>query len=405
MNEGPFRSSVNIVIEAYLQHGTLSRSDLAALTGISRSGLTEIMQNLIEMGLLEEFPFIQEKQARGRPAVSLRFKASHGYFVGVSITDARSPVILADMQGNVVAEYEIPANSTPEKTVSAIRRATNDLLRQADIAKNHLLGIGIAVTGVIDEHAGLCRYSAALDWKDVPIVKLVRESTGIEAHVRNDANAVAIGQKLFGKARDLQHFSSITLGGTIGCAHFIERKLYRGYDGGAGEIGHVTLDVDGPRCPCGKNGCLDMFAGGNAMRAAAKRAGLVCESVHDLEVLAAIGNEKAMTILRKGGKALGLAIASLIQINNPECVLVADVEGFRKGILQSTTRQVIENNILPRFLASTEIIFHQVERSFLARSAASIAAQQYLQAGFMSRAKGIAMFPSRTLPIRTGQQG
>jgi predicted NBD/HSP70 family sugar kinase len=384
MNEKPFRSSLNVVIEAYLQHGMLSRSDLAALTGISRSAITEITQNLLDMGLLQEFPVIQEKQGRGRPAVSLRVSASHGYFVGVSVTGTSSPVILADMQGNIVGEYEIPPSETPEKMASTIRRAMNHLLRQTGVSRARLLGIGIAVTGVIDERAGLCRYSAALNWRDVPIARLVGEATGVDTYVGNDANAVAIGEKLFGRARDLRHFSSLILGGNIGCAHYIEGNLFRGYDGGAGEIGHVTLDVNGPLCRCGKSGCLDTFAGSTAMQAAAQEAGLACESVHDLEALAAVGNAEAMAILRRGGRALGLAVASLIQINNPGCVLFADVEGFGKGIFQATTRQVIENNILPRFLASTEIIFHQVERSFLARAAASIAAQQYLRAGFVS---------------------
>jgi predicted NBD/HSP70 family sugar kinase len=386
MNDGPLRSSTNIVIEAYLQHGMLSRSDLAALTGISRSAITEITQNLIDMGLLQEFPTVQEKQGRGRPAISLRFNASHGYFLGVSVTGVSSPVILADMQGNIVAEYEIPPNDTPQKTAAAVQKAMNHLLRQAAVPAEKLIGLGIAVSGVVDENAGLCRYSATLNWRDVPIARLVKEATGIESYVGNDANAVAIGEKLFGRARDLRHFSSIILGGNIGCAHYIGGNLYRGFDGGAGEIGHVTIDVDGPRCRCGKNGCLDMYSGGTAMRSIAHKAGVPCESMNDLEALAAVGNAEAMAILRKGGTALGLAVASLIQINNPECVLFADVEGFGKGIFQATTRQVIENNILPRFLSSTEIIFHQVERSFLARAAASIAAQQYLRLGVTYRA-------------------
>jgi predicted NBD/HSP70 family sugar kinase len=385
MNEGPLRSSLIVVIEAYLQHGMLSRSDLAALTGISRSAITEITQTLLDMGLLQEFPVIQEKQGRGRPAVSLRFSASHGYFVGVSVTDTPSLVILADMQGNVVGECEIPSSDAPQKVATTIRRAMNDLLRQTGVPQDRLLSIGIAVTGVIDENAGVCRYSSALNWRDVPIAQLVKEATGVDAYVGNDANAVAIGEKLFGRARDLRHFSSLILGRNIGCAHYFEGNLYRGYDGGAGEIGHATLDVNGPRCRCGKNGCLDMFAGGTALLGLAKAAGLACQNMHDLEALAAVGNAKAMTILRSGAQALGLAVASLIQINNPECVLFADVEGFGKGIFQATTRQVIENNILPRFLASTEIVFHQVERSFLARAAASIAAQQYLRAGIVFR--------------------
>jgi predicted NBD/HSP70 family sugar kinase len=385
MNEGPLRSSLIVVIEAYLQYGMLSRSDLAALTGISRSAITEITQNLLDMELLQEFPVVQEKQGRGRPAISLRFSASHGYFIGVSVTDTPSLVILADMQGNVVGECEIPSSDAPHKVATTIRRAMNDLLRQTGVARDRLLSIGIAVTGVIDENAGVCRYSSALNWRDVPIAQLVKEATGVDAYVGNDANAVAIGEKLFGRARDLRHFSSLILGRNIGCAHYIEGNLYRGYDGGAGEIGHVTLDVNGPRCRCGKNGCLDMFAGGTALLGLAKAAGLACQNMHDLEALAAVGNAKAMTILRNGAQALGLAVASLIQINNPECVLFADVEGFGKGIFQATTRQVIENNILPRFLASTEIVFHQVERSFLARAAASIAAQHYLRTGIVFR--------------------
>lgn len=385
MNYGQLRSSLIVVIEAYLQHGTLSRSDLAALTGISRSAITEITQNLLDMGLLQEIPVILENQGRGRPAVSLRFRASHGYFVGVSITDTPSLVVLADMQGNVVEKCEIPPSEAPAAVAATIRRAANQLVRQASVPKDRLLGIGIAVTGLINETTGVCRYSSSLDWRDVPFAQLVKEATGVDAYLGNDANAVAIGEKLFGRARDLRNFSSLILGRNIGCAHYIEGNLYRGYDGGAGEIGHVTADPTGPPCRCGKNGCLDVIAGGAGMRKLAQEAGLVCERVHDLELLAAVGDAKAMSILRSGGQALGLAVASLIQINNPECVLFADVEGFGKGIFQTTTRQVIESNILPRFLTSTEIVFHQVDRTFLARAAASVAAQKYLWAGLVSR--------------------
>lgn len=391
MNEIPLRSSRNTVIEAFLQHGMLSRSDLAALTGISRSAITEITQNLLDMGLLQEFPVFQEKQGRGRPAVLLKFSASHGYFGGVSISDAPSLVILADMQGNIVGECEIPPSDRPQKVGATIRRAMNDLLRQAGVHQDRFLGIGIAVSGIINEGTGVCRYSAVLNWRDVPLAQLVQDATGVDVYIGNDANAVAIGEKLFGRARDLRHFSSLILGRTIGCAHYIDGNLYRGYDGEAGEIGHVTLDINGPHCPCGKNGCLDMFAGGRAIQASAKAAGLDCQSMTDLEALAAVGNKAAITLLRNGAQALGLSVASLIQINNPECVLFADLEGFGKGIFQSTTRQVIENNILPRLLASTEIMFHQVEPNFLARAAASIAAQQYLRKGIASRVNSNAL--------------
>jgi predicted NBD/HSP70 family sugar kinase len=381
MNKVPLKSAQRVAIEAFLQHTTLSRSDLAEVTGLSRAAITEVTQDLLDFGLLEELPVIQDKQRRGRPAILLGFRASHAYFVGVSITSTPSPVVLTDMQGNVLSECEIPSSNHPGNVTTSIRRAMTGLLRKTGVSRDQVFGIGIAVTGVIDQTEGMCRYSAALNWREVPIARLVQEATGIPTHIDNDANAVAIGEKLFGRARELKHFSSLILGRNIGCAHYINGKLYRGYNGGAGEIGHITLDPAGPHCRCGKNGCLDMFAGGTAIQTIAEQAGIAIQSMRDLEALAADGNVTAIALLRSGGQALGMAVASLIQINNPECVLFADVEGFGKGLFQTMARQTIENNILPRFLASTQIVFHHVERSFLARAAASIAAQEYLRTG------------------------
>ena len=170
------------------------------------------------------------------------------------------------------------------------------------------------------------------------------------------------------------------MGRNIGCAHFIDNKLYRGHDGGAGEIGHITYDPAGPLCRCGRAGCLDVFAGGAALQQAADKAGLGTKSMHELEALAANGSNPAITLLRRAGQALGLSVASLVQVNNPEAILFADVEGFGNGLFRTLTRQSVENNILPRFLTNTQFIFQSIDQSFLARGAASIAIQEHLHA-------------------------
>jgi predicted NBD/HSP70 family sugar kinase len=287
-------------------------------------------------------------------------------------------MVLTDMRGEVVGECEIPFSHRPAEVAVSIRKGVVRLLRATGIARSKVFGAGIAVTGIIDQSSGMCRYSAALNWRDVPIGRLVEHAIGVPTYLDNDANAIAIGQKLFGRARDLKHYSSLILGRNIGCAHYINGTLYRGYNGGAGELGHITLDPAGPLCRCGKHGCLDMFAGGAAIQVAAHQAGLGIGSMRELEALAASGSSTAIALLRRGGQALGLAVASLIQINNPETVLFADVEGFGNGLFHTMTRQTIENNILPRFLSSTQILFHNVEQTFLARGAASIATQEYL---------------------------
>jgi len=359
----------------------MSRSSLAEATGLSRSAITEVTQGLIDLGLLEELPVVYTEQRRGRPSVLLSFTASYGYFLGVSITDRPSLLVLVNLRGEIVADCELPVSSTPAEVASSLRKGVTQLLKTARIPRERIFGFGIAVTGIIEQATGTCRYSAALNWRDVPIGAIVEKATGIKTHIDNDANMIAIGHKLFGRGRDLKHFSSIILGRNIGCAHFIDNKLYRGHDGGAGEIGHITVDPAGPLCRCGRSGCLDMYAGGAALEAGARSAGLTITSMRELEALAASGSTEAFALLRRGGQALGLTVASLVQINNPETVLFADLEGFGGGLFSTTTRQTIENNILPRFLSRTEIVFQPVDQSFLARGAASMALQEFLQAG------------------------
>ncbi|WP_245781925.1 ROK family protein [Granulicella pectinivorans] len=358
----------------------MSRSSLAEATGLSRSAITEVTQGLIDLGLLEELPVSYAEQRRGRPSVLLSFASSHGYFLGVSITDRPSAIVLVNLRGEIVGECEIPFQPMPADVAASIRKGLTQLLKMTRVPRERVFGVGIAVTGIVEQETGDCRYSAALNWRDVPIGNMVEKATGVKTYIDNDANMIAIGQKLFGRGRDLKHYSSLILGRNIGCAHFIDNKLYRGHDGSAGEIGHITVDPAGPLCRCGRNGCLDMYAGGAALENSAKALGIETASMRELEVLAASGSSDAYNLLRRGGQALGLTVASLVQINNPETVLFADLEGFGNGLFSTTTRQTIENNILPRFLSTTQIVFQPMDQSFLARGAASMAVQKFLHA-------------------------
>lgn len=372
------KSARRIAIEALIQSGEISRSELAVVTGLSRSTVTEVIQELIDCGMLVELPVIKDGQRRGRPAIQLSLRASHGYFAGAGISEVLSSMVLTDLRGQVLAECKLPVSFDPEQIAGHIRSGMKQLIRSASITRNSVLGLGLAVSGIVDQAGGVCRFSAALGWRDVPIVDLVGAAVDKQAYVGNDADAIAIAQKLFGAAREMNDFTSVILGRTIGCAHYMDGRLYRGHNGSAGEIGHMTVDPNGAQCRCGKRGCLDTLAGGQSIRERAREAGLKFGSMRDLEQLASDGNRTAIGLLRRAGDALGLAIASLVQINNPETVLFADLEGFGNGLFYTSTRQAIENNILPRFLRSTQIVFQPVEYSFLARGAASVAAQAYL---------------------------
>lgn len=373
-----FRSARNAVIASLLRSEQLSRSELSEITGVSPAAITEVTQVLLHRGLLTELPSLSTNGRRGRPIVQLRLQASYSYFVGISVGESSIPMVITNLRGEVVAHHHLPVCKSPSDLIKATSKAFQKILRSSRVPRSRIQGIGITVSGIVDAQEGICRYSAALNWRDVPVAQLIAKALRIPAWVDNDANAIAVGEKFFGKARDMEHFSSVVLGQTIGSAHFMHGMLYRGHTDSAGEIGHMTVVPTGISCRCGRRGCLDTIAGGSALRDAARSVGLSLRTMRDLEEMALDGNTKATKLLRNAGTSLGIAIAALVHLNNPQCVLFTDFEGFGNGVFRTATRQAIENNVMARFLGSTQIIFNDADQNLLPRSAASIAAFEYL---------------------------
>jgi predicted NBD/HSP70 family sugar kinase len=370
-------SYVNI-IEALLENGSMSRSELADTTGLSRSALTEMSRILIQDGFLEESPSPYDKQRKGRPSIMLSLNAKYGYFVGVGLTEHPPLMALTDCHGNVLAEHEIGMVMEPAEVAAAIGRGITYLTHASHISRDQVLGIGVALSGHVDHAQGMCLHSNMLGWHDVAIAAIVERVTEIPTYIDNDAHAVALGEKLFGLARELKSFTVVMLGKKIGGGSYMQGRLYRGHTGAAGEIGHCTVAPGGPRCECGKEGCVDVFASSSALLRRAAELDLPAEAIGELEALAAQGDVKAIELLHHAGSALGIAVANSIQINNPELVLFADLVGFGDGIFITSARQAIESNIMPHLLATTRLEFRSVENDFMVRGAASIAAHQFL---------------------------
>ncbi|MDE1175821.1 MAG: ROK family protein [Edaphobacter sp.] len=373
-----FRSARNAVIAALLRNKQLARSELSKITGVSPAAITEVTQAFLQRDLLAELPVRTTGRQRGRPTVQLQLQASHAYFLGISIDPSAISMVITDLHGRVIEHMVLPGPDTPERLVAEARTAFNSLLRSIKIPRSRMQGVGITITGIVNADEGICRYSAALGWRDIPVARMLTKALRLPAWVENDANAVAVGEKFFGSARGMESFTSVMLGPTIGSAHFVHGKLYRGYDDSAGEIGHITVVPKGTLCRCGRYGCLDTIAGGYALRMAAEAEGMKITSMRDLEERASRSETRASRLLRAAGNGLGLAVASLVHLNNPQAVLFTDIEGFDNGVFRTAALRAIENNVMPRFLQSTQIIFGKAEENLLARSAASVAAFAYL---------------------------
>jgi len=355
----------------------LSRTELAQLCGLSKAAIGGVVREMLDAGYLQESETVNGP-GQGRPSVRLMLRPEGAYFVGVSLLQDPAQMALINLQGEIIARAEFVLSREPELLAENIAHALPDLLEGQSDAAARLIGMGVTLSGFIDENQSICVQSALLGWRDVPLAKLIAAASGLDVFIENDAKALAVSEKRFGQARDLDTFTLVSHGAGIGSAHFIAGKLHRGLHGGAGEIAHCTLELNGTPCRCGKRGCLDTIASLNAIMEMAREEGLILTSLAELEQLATSGSAAAIRILHRAGSALGLAIAHLIQIIDPSLILIAHQQGAFGGLLGTVVQQSIETNVLPGFAGLTPVNTFPINDDTWVRAAASIAAHRFL---------------------------
>jgi predicted NBD/HSP70 family sugar kinase len=352
------------------QSGPLSRTELVSQIGVSKASMSALAADLIERGMLTEGEVVY---GSGRPSVRLVLAPASAFFVGVSLASDPFLVRVTDLSGAVIASHEIAASAAPEEIVAGIAGAVAATFGEGGLDPAKMGGIGIAIPGVIDARSAVCIRSTLLGWRDVPIGAMVAEATGLPTFVENDANALALGQHLFGGLRGSASCTLISVGDGIGCGHIIRGELHRGFRGGAGEIAHATIEPNGLPCKCGKRGCLDTLASVKAVANSAREAGLA-PGLAALDQAAAQGDQNAIAILHRAGAALGLAISQLVQIMDPERIVVALGEGPIDGLYARVLRQTVEANVMPDAAKQIDFAMMRLDQEAWAIGAASVAA-------------------------------
>jgi len=358
------------VLRLINQSGPLSRSELVSQLGVSKASMSALTAELLGKGMLTEGEIVY---GAGRPSVRLALSASSAFFIGISLASHPFVLRVTDLHGQVVGTADIELGDTPEEIAAGIAQAVEAALDGQPIERDRLAGIGLAIPGLVDATTGMCIRSTLLGWRDVPIGALVAEATGLPTFIENDANALALGEHLFGSLRGRDSCAMISAGDGIGCGLIVTGELHRGFRGGAGEIAHATIELNGLPCKCGKRGCLDTLASARSIANAAREAGLPGD-LTALEAAADDGNQDAIAILHRAGSALGLAISQLVQTLDPECIVIALPEGPLDGLYARVIRQTLEANVMANEARQIDLAMMRLDQQAWAIGAASIAA-------------------------------
>jgi glucokinase-like ROK family protein len=358
----------------YLHSGApLSRAALASLTGLNKTTISSLVEELIGRGLVHEVGL--DTSGGGRPATLLDLNPQAGCIVGVALGVDFISVILSDFTGHIrwrrLQETD-PADSQ-EATIDLTVQIIAEAMAVNDDLCTRLLGVGLATPGTVDVNRGLLIFSPNLQWYDVPYRQLLQERTGLQSFIDNDANAAALAEHLFGVARHAQNFVSIFAGVGIGGGLFLNGELYRGADGFAGEIGHTNFMMEHYRrpCRCGNRGCWETSVAQDSVvervraRLTAGRNSIISRLMAEqnspltLPIViqaAEAGDPEAIEALTETGSLLGLGVANLINIFNPEMIVLGGPLSAAEPYLLPAIQEAVENATLPEIREKVQIL-------------------------------------------------
>lgn len=244
-----------------------------------------------------------------------------GHAIGVKVAVEYLAFVEVRIDGVVMRSTNVPFDCT---STMAIADLTEHLRHFIDAGDARLLGIGVGVPGDIDEQGTGIVNSTQLGWNRVALGSALRRALQLPVLIDNNVNALSMAERLFGQGRNFQDFLVVTIGTGVGAGIVADGKVFRGHAGGAGDLGHLPIDHDGPICQCGNHGCLEAYIGERALVQTAKEQGLIgtYEGIAALTAKADGGDLDAQTIFSKAGHTLGRALAGVVTMLDPEIVII-----------------------------------------------------------------------------------
>ena len=358
----------------YLHHDApLSRAGLANLTGLNKTTVSSLVEELLGWGLIREVGL--DTSSGGRPATLLDLNPEAGCIIGVALGVDFVSVVLSDFAGQILwrrLQETDPAESQ-DRTIQSTLQIVDQASGVGRSRGARLLGLGLATPGTVNVKEGLLIFSPNLQWYYVPYRKIFQAHTGLPVIVDNDANAAAQAEHLFGVARNAQNFVSVFAGVGVGGGLFLNGELYRGAGGYAGEIGHTNFMVEAYRrpCRCGSRGCWETSIAQDSVvervraRLSVGRNSLVSRLMAEqgspltlpLIVQAADANDaETMEALAETGSLMGLGVSNLVSILNPEMVVIGGPLSIAGKYLLPPIEQAVADTTLPEIGQQVQIL-------------------------------------------------
>ncbi|MFP5106648.1 transcriptional repressor XylR [Neobacillus sp. C211] len=366
-----------VLLNEIVSNSPVSRARLSEITGLNKSTVSSQVNTLIEKNLI--FEIGQGQSSGGRKPVMLVFNKNAGYSIGIDIGVDSINGILTDLKGNIVLnQYHHLEKPSLDTNKDVLFSMIKDLTNQIPDSPYGLIGIGLCIPGLVNTEQKVI-FTPNIDWNyELDLKSLIEQEFQVPVFIENEANAGAYGEKVFGAAKNYENIIYVSVGTGIGIGIVINNDLYRGVNGFAGEMGHLTIDFNGLKCSCGNRGCWELYASEKALLHTFQNNDTIT-SYQELINLANQNDPDILMALQNFGFYLGIGLTSILNTFNPQAVIIRnDIVEALPVVLNS-----IRNSILSRsndkLNNSHELLLSSLGKNAPALGTSSIAIEHFLE--------------------------
>jgi len=354
----PTQEPLRQVLEALRMGGPLTRAELGRITGLSRTTVSGLLADLRRQGVVGDVLDRAAVPTGGRPAAWVALEARAGLAVGVDLGRTHLRVAVADLGHRVLAEevVRLDVDGHADEALDAAVVQVDRLLAAAGGDRSLALGVGLGIPAPLDADGRVGSSNILPGWLGRSPGTDLQARLGLPVEVENDANLGALAEALWGAGRDARLVVHVKAATGIGAGIVDGGRIFRGASGTAGEIGHTTVNEAGAVCRCGNRGCLELVAGGPALVDQLRQSGVGVQGVADLVQRAKEGDLGCRRVLADAGEVMGLAVANLVNLLNPDIVVFGGELGLADELVLGTLRLRVARSSLAAAAAAVRIV-------------------------------------------------
>ncbi|KGP91759.1 ROK family transcriptional regulator [Pontibacillus chungwhensis BH030062] len=386
----------SVILNMIRSKGPISRADIAKQTNLTPPTVSNIVKELLDSQFVVETT--QGSSQGGRKPTYLEINANQFFIMGIDVGRYHIKFVITNLYGELVEQLMLDIQAQPEANdlIEKMKEGIYQIMQKGGRNKDKYLGIGVAMHGIVDVNTGVSLFAPSFQTHNIPIQEELAKEFSMMVHVENDAKAMTLGEWWLGNGNDEDNIVGINVGHGIGAGIMIRGELFQGANFIAGEIGHMTIDLSGPKCSCGNYGCLQTLAAGPAIAQRAikeLKAGntsMITDIVQgDLERVngeivfeaATRGDEFSQELLKQTGRYLGIGLTNLIHTINPNRIIIGGGVSHAGEFILDSLQETIQARIITDAAKETEIVPSQLGDNASAIGACVLILQNFFHGG------------------------